>query len=440
MPCFVRGGGGWGCDGAPLAAIAAEVGTPVYVYSAAAIRERVRRFRAAFGSWPHAVHYALKANSNLAVVEVVRSAGGLVDANSGGEIEVALRAGFSPGDIVFTGVGKTPAEIERAVELRLKAINAESAGELERIACAARRRGTAARVALRVNPDIAADSHPHISTGLSRHKFGVAIGDARAIVRDAARHPELRFTGLHIHVGSQMLGLGPLRRAAAAVVTLARELADDGVRLDHLDLGGGLGIAYDDADGEPSPPPVEAYASALVEAVRPSGLALIVEPGRAVVGPAGVLLASVVDVKPRADGAWFVVLDAGMSELMRPALYGAYHRIALVEEREADVVTCDVVGPICESSDVFGVERRLPLPAVGTLVAIFDAGAYGAAMASNYNRHPLPAEVLVDGGGWRVVRRRQTVDDQLAGESGGSVLQQPVVETPRCTESGEAPA
>ena len=405
----------------PLAAIAAAVGTPVYVYSAAAIRERVRRFRAAFGRWPHAVHYALKANSNLAVVEVVRAAGGLVDANSGGEIEVALRAGFSPRDIVFTGVGKTPAEIDGAVGLGVKAINAESAGELERIAAAARRRGTTAAVALRVNPDVAAESHPHISTGLSRHKFGVAIGDARSIAREAARRGGLRFAGLHVHVGSQMLGLGPLRRAAAAVVDLARELADDGVALEHLDLGGGLGIAYDGADGE-QPPPVETYAAALVEAVRPSGLSLIVEPGRAVVGPAGVLLASVVDVKPRADGAWFVVLDAGMSELMRPALYGARHRIALVEECGADVVTCDVVGPICESSDVFGVERRLPLPAVGTLVAVFDVGAYGSAMASNYNRHSLPAEVLVDGEAWRVVRRRQTIDEQLAGESRDSAL------------------
>lgn len=422
MPGFARVGGGWGCDGAPLAAIAAQVGTPVYVYSAAVIRERVRAFRAAFAPWPHAVHYALKANSNLAVVEVVREAGGLVDANSGGEIEVALRAGFAPGDIVFTGVGKTPAEIDRAVGLGVKAINAESAGELERIAAAARRRGTTAAVALRVNPDIAADSHPHISTGLSRHKFGVALGDARAIVRDAARSEGIRFTGLHVHVGSQMLGLGPLRRAAAAVVALARELADDGVALRHLDLGGGLGIAYDGTDDE-QPPPVESYAEALVEAVRPSGLALIVEPGRAVVGPAGVLLGSVVDVKPRADGAWFVVLDAGMSELLRPALYGARHRIALVEESEADVVTCDVVGPICESSDVFGVERRLPRPAVGTLVAVFDVGAYGSAMASNYNRHPLPAEVLVDGGAWRVVRRRQTIDELLAGEVRESIPQ-----------------
>ncbi len=416
MSGFVRGvGGGWACDGVPLAAVAAEVGTPVYVYSAAVIRERVRRFRAGFEPWPHAVHYALKANSNLAVVEVVRAAGGLVDANSGGEIEVALRAGFAPGDIVFTGVGKTPAEIDRAVELGVKAINAESAGELERIAGAARRRGTTARVALRVNPDIAADSHPHISTGLSRHKFGVAIGDARAIVREASGRAGLRFTGLHIHVGSQMLGLGPLRRAAASVVDLARELAGDGVKLEHLDLGGGLGIAYDEAGGE-QPPPVGDYAAVLVEAVRPTGLTLLVEPGRAIVGPAGVLLASVVDVKPRADGTWFVVLDAGMSELMRPALYGAYHRIALVEEREADPVTCDVVGPICESSDVFGVERRLPLPAVGEPIAVFDAGAYGSAMASNYNRHPLPAEVMVDASAWRVVRRRQTMDEQLAGE------------------------
>ena len=218
--------------------------------------------------------------------------------------------------------------------------------------------------------------------------------------------------GLHVHVGSQMLGLDPLSRAAEAAVALAQDLRDDGVELEHLDLGGGLGIVYDDE----TVPEVGAYASALIEAVRPSGLTLMVEPGRAIVGPAGVLLASVVDVKPRSDDAWFVVLDAGMSELMRPALYGAYHRIEPVEVSDALRVPCDVVGPICESSDVFGRGRVLPMPQVGTVVTVYDAGAYGSAMASNYNRHSLPAEVLVEDGVWSIVRRRQTIDDQLACE------------------------
>ena len=412
MRGFVLNGSAWTCDGVPLSAIAAAVGTPTYVYSAATVRERLGAFSAGFGSYPHAIHYALKANSNLAVVRVVRAAGGLVDANSGGEIEVALRAGYAPGDIVFTGVGKTPAEIERAVALGVKAINAESSGELDRIAAVARARQTTARVALRVNPDIAAESHPHISTGRSIHKFGVPIGEARAIARRAGARAELAFVGLHMHVGSQMLGLGPLRQAGAAMVGLVRELRDDGVTVEHLDLGGGLGIAY---DGE-TVPSVAQYVAALVEVVRPSGLTLVVEPGRAIVGAAGALLASVVDVKPQPGGKWFVVLDTGMSELIRPALYGAYHRIALVGASDREPVACDVVGPICESADVFGVDRTLPLPAVGTVVAVLDAGAYGSAMSSNYNRHAMPAEVLVDGGAWRVVRRRQTIDDQLACE------------------------
>ena len=412
MGGFRLNGSAWTCDGVPLSAIAAAVGTPSYVYSAATIRDRIGAFSAGFGSYPHAIHYALKANSNLAVVRVVRAAGGLVDANSGGEIDVALRAGYAPGDIVFTGVGKTPAEIERAVTLGVKAINAESSGELDRIAAVARARQTTARVALRVNPDIAADSHPQISTGLSIHKFGVPIGEARAIACRAGARAELALVGLHMHVGSQMLGLGPLRQAAAAVLGLARELRDDDVTVEHLDLGGGLGIAY---DGE-TVPSAHQYAAALIEVVRASGLTLVVEPGRAIVGAAGALLASVVDVKRQPGGKWFVVLDTGMSELIRPALYGAYHRITLVEASAADPVACDVVGPICESSDVFGVDRALPLPTVGTVVAVLDAGAYGSAMSSNYNRHAMPAEVMVDDGAWRVVRRRQSIDDQLACE------------------------
>ncbi len=409
---FERNGSAWTCDGVPLSAIAAAVGTPAYVYSAATIRDRLGAFSAGFASYPHAIHYALKANSNLAVVRVVRAAGGLVDANSSGEIDVAIRAGYAPGDIVLTGVGKTSAEIDQAVALGVKAINAESSGELDRIAAAARARQTIARVALRVNPDVAADSHPHISTGLSAHKFGVPIREARAIACQAAAREELAFVGLHVHVGSQMLSLEPLRQAAAAVVGVARELRDDHVTVKYIDLGGGLGIAY---DGEPVPS-ADQYAAALIEVVRPSGLALLVEPGRAIVGAAGALLTRVVDVKPQPGGKWFVVLDAGMSELMRPALYGAYHRIVLVEPRAVDRVPCDVVGPICESSDVFGVDRLLEVPALGAVVAVLDAGAYGSAMASNYNRHALPAEVMVDAGAWRVVRRRQTIDDQLACE------------------------
>ncbi|HSL24394.1 MAG TPA: diaminopimelate decarboxylase [Vicinamibacterales bacterium] len=398
------------CDGVPLTAIAAEVGTPAYVYSAATIRSAYRAFTCAFATYPHALHYALKANSTLAIARLLRECGAGADANSGGEIELALRAGFTPEQIVFTGVGKTRAEIDRAVSLGVKAINAESAGELARIDEAARARGTRANVALRVNPDIDAESHPHISTGLSRNKFGLPAGDAVAVLRDAAGRDGLQVVGIHVHVGSQITKLEPLRRAAELAVSLAGELRRAGITLEHLDLGGGLGISY---DGVPVPA-VQEYAAALLEVLRPWGVPLIVEPGRAIVGPAGVLLGRVVDVKARPGDRHFVVLDTGMTELIRPALYSAFHRILPVSETDARRVSCDIVGPLCETSDMLGADRHLPLPAIDSVMAVMDAGAYGAAMASNYNRRLLPPEVLVEDGAWRVIRRRQTIDDMLA--------------------------
>ena len=401
------------CDGVPLDAIAAGTGTPCYVYSAALLRERYAALDGAFGDHPHRVHYALKANSTLALARLLQTCGSGVDANSGGEIEVALRAGFQPRDVVFTGVGKTDAELARAVELGVEAINAESAGEIERIDAIARARGVRARVALRVNPDIDAESHPHISTGRRSNKFGVPLDAARELCREAAAREGLHLVGVHLHVGSQMLNLEPLRQAAATGAALASGLATDGITLEHLDLGGGLGISYDGGDDAD---PV-AYARALIEETRATGLRLLVEPGRWIVGPAGALLAQVVDVKPQKKDRYFAVLDAGMSELLRPALYDAFHRLGPIPRRDGPPVTCDVVGPICETSDVIGAARSMPRPDVGDLMAVLDAGAYGSAMASNYNRHPLPAEVLVDEGAWRVVRRRQTADDMLALET-----------------------
>lgn len=401
------------CDGVAIPAIAAEVGTPCYIYSAALIRESYHAFDRAFAPYPHALHYALKANSTLAIARLLRSLGAAADANSGGEIDVALRAGFTPADIVFTGVGKTREEIDRAVALGLKAINAESAGELGRIDDAARARGIRARVALRVNPDIDAESHPHISTGLSRNKFGLPAGEAVAVLREASTRQGLRIVGIHLHVGSQITKLDPLRRAAALGLALVRELADAGVRLEHLDLGGGLGISY---DGSPVPTPQE-YAGALLSVLKSSGVPIIVEPGRAMVGTAGILVARVVDVKVQDGGRHFVVLDTGMTELIRPALYGAFHRILPVQGSDSPRTRVDIVGPICETSDMLGADREMPLPAIDSLMAVMDAGAYGSTMASNYNRRLLAPEVLVDEGAWRVIRRRQTIDDVLALES-----------------------
>ncbi len=400
------------CDGLPLTEVAAAVGTPTYVYSATAIRGAWAALDSAFTGVPHALHYALKANSTLAVLRLLRSLGSRADANSVGEIEVALRAGFAPDDLVFTGVGKARAELERAVALGVRSINAESSGEIDRIDGIARSAGRTARVALRVNPDIDALSHPHISTGRRLNKFGVPIGDARALYRDIARRRWLEPVGVHVHIGSQITDLGPLRRAAEALVRFVLELHEDGIHLEHLDLGGGLGISY---DGEAVPRPSD-YAAAVIPLVKDLGLQLVLEPGRALVGHAGTLLSRVVDIKGGEDGPTFAVLDAGMTELLRPALYGAYHRIVAVRPRPGASRRYELVGPLCESSDTVGKDREMPPLEAGDLVAIMDVGAYGSSMSSTYNRRPLACEVMVDGARWRVVRRRQTIDDMLATE------------------------
>jgi diaminopimelate decarboxylase len=296
------------------------------------------------------------------------------------------------------------------VGLGLKAINAESAGELARIDDSARARGVRAGVALRVNPDIDAESHPHISTGLSRNKFGLPARDAVPVLREASARRGLEIVGIHLHVGSQISKLDPLRRAAETGVRLVRELRDAGISLEHLDLGGGLGISY---DGAPVPSPRE-YADALLSVVKSSGIPIIIEPGRALVGPAGVLVARVVDVKPQSGGRHFVVLDTGMTELIRPALYGAFHRIVPVGAPGGAVARVDIVGPLCETSDTLGADREMLLPAIDSLMAVMDVGAYGSTMAFNYNRRLLAPEVLVDNGTWQVIRRRQTIDDVLA--------------------------
>ena len=401
------------CDGVPLSAIADAEGTPVYVYSAATLRARYRELDAAFGAYPHTLHYALKANSTLALVRLLRTLGSAADANSIWEIETARKAGFQPSEIVFTGVGKSAAELECGVSLGLKAINVESAGELARIEAIAERTGRRARVAIRINPDIDAKSHPHISTGLKINKFGVPIDTARELWTTIHGRRALELVAIHVHVGSQVTTLEPLRRAAALVARLANDVTRAGVTLEYLDLGGGLGISYDGGDV----PSAADYAAALVAEVRHTGLPIVVEPGRTIAGPAGALIARVIDLKPRTADSQFAVIDAGMTELLRPALYGAFHRIEAVQPRETPEQEYEIVGPVCESSDVIGRDRTMTRLEVGDLVAIRDAGAYGSAMASNYNRRPLPAEVLVDEGRWKVIRRRQTVDEMVALET-----------------------
>ena len=410
MSSFQRLEGALHGGGVPLAELAARFGTPLYAYSADMIAARYREVDQAFSGYPHTLHYALKANSTLAIARLLRGLGAAADANSGGEIEVALRAGFTPAEIVFTGVGKSDAELARAIELNLRSINAESEGEIERIDTIASARGTRARVAVRINPDIDARSHPHISTGRKNNKFGVAIEDAREMcLRMRGRHG-VQIVGLHSHVGSQITHLEPLQHAAEALATLACELRRAGIEIEHLDIGGGLGIPY---EGQPVPSATE-YAAAVLPFVQKTGLALVLEPGRYLVGQAGVLITRVVDIKPQPGGKLFVIVDAGMTELMRPMLYGAFHRIEPVLPSTAPEAIVDFVGPVCETTDTLGRDRRLPEPAVGDLMIVFDAGAYGSVMASNYNRRPMPAEVLIQHGQATLVRRRQTIDDLVA--------------------------
>jgi diaminopimelate decarboxylase len=401
------------CDGVSLSAIADRVGTPLYVYSAAEIRARFQDIDDAFHGYPHALHYALKANSTFAIAVLMKSLGSSADANSIWEIDLARRVGFEPREIVFTGVGKSMGELECAVPLGLKAINVESAGELARIETIAARLGRPARVAVRVNPDIDAKSHPHISTGLKINKFGVDVEAARELFASLSGRAFLKLVAVHVHIGSQITSLAPLRRAARFVSGLSADLQRAGHPLEYVDVGGGLGISYDGADVV-SP---RDYVAAIVEEVRTTRLPIVVEPGRSIVGPSAALVARVIDVKPRTASSDFVVIDAGMTELLRPALYNAFHRIEPVLARHGESHHYEIVGPVCESSDVVGRDRMLMPLEVGDLVAIRDAGAYGSAMASNYNRRPLPAEVVVDHGEWRVARRRQTIDDMLSLET-----------------------
>jgi len=401
------------CDGVPLADIASAHGTPLYVYSGAAIASRYRAIDQAFADYPHAIHYALKANSTLAIARLLRSLGSNADANSGGEIDVALRAGFIPPQIVFTGVGKTSAELAQAIELGVRSINAESAGEIDRIDAIAREQQTRVQIALRVNPDIDARSHPHISTGLKTNKFGIALSEVAELCGRVRAMSGIEVVGLHSHIGSQITDVEPLRRAATALVQLARELRDQGTSIEHLDLGGGLGVSY---DGSRVPDATE-YANALLPVVRETGLSIILEPGRQIVAPAGVLLTRVIDVKPQPDGKLFVVMDAGMTELLRPMLYNAFHRIEPVIRTAEREVACDIVGPLCETSDTLGRDRVVPRPHVDELYAVLDAGAYGSVMASNYNRRLMPAEVLVENGAAALIKRRQTIDELLSLEA-----------------------
>ena len=412
MGGFERRGGTLHCDGASLLDAAGRFGTPLYVYSRATLVEAYRGYQRAFAPFPHRICYAVKANGNGHLLRLFAELGAGADIVSGFEMKAALRAGFPPERVVFAGVGKTEDEIELGVELGIGDVNAESEAEIARISAAATRRGRIVKVSLRVNPDIDPRSHPYISTGLRENKFGVDIALAPDILRRARALPGLRIAGLQCHIGSQITDLAPLGQAAREVAALSRGLLDEGFPLEMIDLGGGLGVDY---EGGRLPDP-DRLAEQILPALTGLPLTLFLEPGRSLVAPAGVLLTRVSYLKEN-RGKSFVIVDAGMNDLLRPSLYEAFHRIEPVVARDRAVVRVDVVGPVCETGDFFARDRELPAVEPGDLLALRDAGAYGFVMASNYNQRPRPAELLIEDGVPRLVRRRETFEDLIRTEA-----------------------
>ncbi len=395
----------------PLAEIAQRWGTPCYVYSRATLERHWHAFDDAFAHRPHLVCYAVKANSNLAVLDLLARLGSGFDIVSLGELERVVKAGGDPGRTVFSGVGKRVDEMERALELGIRCFNVESEAELERLSQVASAHGAEAPVALRVNPDVDARTHPYISTGLKENKFGVPVEEALRLYQKAAELPGLHISGVDCHIGSQLTELSPFLDALDRVLALVDRLQDEGIGIDHLDLGGGLGVRYRD---EQPPSPAE-YARALSQRLGQRPLELLVEPGRAIAANAGVLLTRVEYLKPT-EARNFAIVDAAMNDLLRPALYDSWQEIVPVEpDPEVPEREYDLVGPVCETGDFLGKERLLALKP-GDLLAVRSAGAYGFTMASNYNSRPRPAEVLVDGDCAYLVRERESLSDLWRGE------------------------
>ena len=398
-------------EGVPLPDIATRYGTPCYVYSRAALTDGYRQFSQALQGREHLICYAVKANSNLAILNVFARLGAGFDIVSGGELQRVLAAGGDPRKVVFSGVGKTTEEMRMALAADILCFNVESAPELDRLNAVAAKLGKVAAISLRVNPDVDAKTHPYISTGLKQNKFGVAYGDAIALYRTARTYANLRITGMDCHIGSQLTETSPFIAAVDKVLALVDTLAAEGFHLEHLDLGGGLGICYDDE----IPPAIADYIGALLKALGGRTQKLILEPGRVLVGNAGILLTRVEYLK-HGEEKNFAIVDAAMNDLMRPALYDAYHRILPVEQENHAVQNFEVVGPICETGDFIGHDRQLAI-APHSLLAVFSAGAYGMSMSSNYNTRPRAAEVMVDGDAVHLVRERETIGHLMAGES-----------------------
>jgi len=410
---FPRAGGRLHCEGVALEQIAASVGTPVYVYSAAALAGGYDAYAAAFSGLPHLLCYSIKSNANLAVVRLLVRRGAGVDVTSGGELFRALRAGADPARIVYSGVGKTDAEIDAALAVGVKLFNAESRAELRRIDARAAAAGRIAPVAFRVNPDVDPETHPYTSTGLRTSKFGIPIAEAAASYAEAKALDHVRVMGVDCHIGSQLTSAAPFADALVRIRDLVVELRAAGHAISVIDVGGGLGIAYAE---EESPPTAAEYARVVSDATGGLGCEIVIEPGRSITGPAGVLLTRVLYEKTNEEKR-FVVVDAAMNDLIRPALYQAWQRIEPVGPPRPPTRKVDVVGPVCESADFLARDRELPAVERGDLLAVRSAGAYGFAMASNYNGRPRAAEVLVRGDRFAVVRARESYEDLVRGET-----------------------
>jgi len=406
------------CEEVPLARLAEKFGTPLYVYSAQAIRERVSAYKKAFSNCNHTICYSVKANSNLSILGLLAKIGCGFDVVSGGELQRLLRVSRSAAKkTVFSGVGKTRAEMEAALHAGILLFNVESESELDQLADCASKLKRVARIAFRVNPDVPAETHPYISTGLRQHKFGVPLSEASELYAQAARHKYLRATGVSVHIGSQITDVAPFSAAMERVAELVQRLRGNGHNIEYVDAGGGLGISYQGC-GDDFVTRVNAYAQAITRPLEKLRVKLLLEPGRSIVGSAGVLLTRVLYRKGNGSKQ-FVVVDAAMNDLIRPSLYQAEHQIVAVESNGGNRELVDVVGPICESGDFFARDRELSVTSKGDLLAILDAGAYGMSLASNYNSRPRAAEVLVNGKTVKVIRKRETLGDLMRHEEIG---------------------
>jgi diaminopimelate decarboxylase len=400
------------CEQSDLTKIAEREGTPCYVYSSAAILEAFHAYDDAFGDTPHLVCYAVKANGNLAILQLLAQAGAGFDIVSGGELFRVLEAGGDPAKVIFSGVGKTVPEIDYALEHGIQAFNCESEPELALLDALAGRHGVMARVALRVNPDVDAATHPYISTGLREHKFGIDIAAAPGVYARARSLSNLLLEGVSCHIGSQILDTAPMLQAIDKMFALAERLRAEGIPIRSLDLGGGLGVAYKPGD---SAPRIAPFIQAIREKASGTGLTLLIEPGRSIVAEAGALLTRVLNRKNNGTKE-FVIVDAGMNDLIRPALYHSHHEIVPLRQNAPGTIVADVVGPVCETGDFLARDRTIANVLPGDLLAVCTAGAYGFVSSSNYNARPRPAEILVEGATHRVIRRRETHADLIRGE------------------------